>query len=198
MGKWRDRHAGWISTSTRQGKEAALRPAAETPAYATSARDRGCLTRALCLFGTKRCGSRQHRQAAGVGSAATTILAAQTKRRPRREGPDEGRCACRNSVPPASRNFRPPFLCFYCDRHATRFNKVDSAARKRFAGHKKELQAVNSKGNGGSARRGEPQRACRLSSPPLCGQGILPTRNPAGRHGYRGPRRTHLRRGHFQ
>jgi hypothetical protein len=51
-----------------------------------------------------------------------------------------------------------PFDCSYCDRLATRFSKVDSAAKKRFAGHKKELRAVNS-GETGRARRGEPQRA---------------------------------------
>jgi hypothetical protein len=82
-------------------------------------------------------------------------------------------------------------LCSYCDRRATRFNKVVIAARKRFAAHKKELQGRQVEGKRGvKCTPRLSQRAYRQSSP-NCSQGILPSPQSRGPLWLRRPRRTH-------
>ena len=89
-------------------------------------------------------------------------------------------------------------LCSCCDRRATRFNKVAIAARKRFAGHKKELQGRQVEGKRGvKCSRGSPSVLI-VSHHPIVAKAYSPARNPAGRFGYEGLGGLTLRRGRLQ
>jgi hypothetical protein len=60
-------------------------------------------------------------------------------------------------------------LCSYCDQRATRFNKVVIAARKRFAGHKKELQGRQVEGKRGVKCTPRSAAACLSADSPSAG-----------------------------
>ena len=89
-------------------------------------------------------------------------------------------------------------LCSCCDRRATRFNKVAIAARKRFAGHKKELQGRQVEGKGGEVHAAESRSVLIVSHHPIVAKAYSPARNPAGRFGYEGLGGLTLRRGRLQ